>query len=482
MGELRKQRERSIMRLYDRLYGEITFPGLINSLLDCPALLRLRDVRMANNQFAAFPSFSNTSRYEHSLGVCYLAGICADSLKLSEKDRIELMMACLYHDVGTPPFAHAMEEVLQAEYGFDHENNLRRLVEGTNETYMRSLEQVYLDGTIKLRSICQSKEGRKLGLDVYRIAKIIVGDKNEPLSMLLNGNGMDLDNIDNVIRASSAMGIIEAKDCDLAKRLASAFIMLEDGGIGYNGLYLQDIKAWQRIRDDQYTAIFDSVEDFSYQTMIKKALGILIKNRESDYRLDENSWKLTDSEILFNHLLKDIKASKIMKRVLLEKPFRCLTILYICGDKVASFINTHLFDIEKIASAYYADIWGVDMTQYESDVPLVVANYYPDKRKRPIRESVVLMGNKMPIDDAPSTIQGALLGLFTPIVSCKFKTIILENGEKIRKKGSISGDEIEELMILLRKEIFSQFEVTIHGKRIDKRNNKETSENQLGFF
>ena len=104
--------------VYDRLYLQMQFPSLISELLDCPGLLRLRDVRMANNQFYAFPAFANTSRYEHSLGVCYLAGITADHLHLNEKDKLELMIAGLYHDVCTPPFAHAMEEVLQAKYGF----------------------------------------------------------------------------------------------------------------------------------------------------------------------------------------------------------------------------------------------------------------------------------------------------------------------------------------------------------------------------
>ena len=83
------------MKIYDRLYKEMKFPPIIMELLNCPGLLRLRDVRMANNQFVAFPSFANSSRYEHSLGVCYLAGICAKNLDLSEKDTIELMMACL---------------------------------------------------------------------------------------------------------------------------------------------------------------------------------------------------------------------------------------------------------------------------------------------------------------------------------------------------------------------------------------------------
>ena len=58
------------MKIYDRLYKEMKFPPIIMELLNCPGLLRLRDVRMANNQFVAFPAFANSSRYEHSLGVC----------------------------------------------------------------------------------------------------------------------------------------------------------------------------------------------------------------------------------------------------------------------------------------------------------------------------------------------------------------------------------------------------------------------------
>ena len=267
------------MKYYDRIYGELTFPPIINELLNCPGLLRLRDVRMANNQFVAFPAFANASRYEHSLGVCYLAGICAKSLDLSEKQTIELMIACLYHDVGTPPFAHAMEEVLQIRFNFDHEENLRQIINGTSGSFEGNLEQIFFGATTKLRSVCHSKQGRKIGLDLhslYRIADIIVGKKEEILSPLLNGNGMDLDNIDNVIRASSAMGIIDTKDMELPIQLAQSFIFNENNQLCHNAFYLNEIRRWQQIRDNQYTAIFESIDDFAYQTMIKKALALLV--------------------------------------------------------------------------------------------------------------------------------------------------------------------------------------------------------------
>ncbi len=474
------------MKIYDRLYGEIVFPDLIQNLLDCPGLLRLRDVRMANNQFVSFPAFSNASRYEHSLGVCYLAGICAKSLNLSEKDKIELMMACLYHDVGTPPFAHAMEEVLQVEYEFDHENNLRQIIEGKNDSYAGNLEQIYMGNTIRLRSVCQSKAGRKLGLDVYRIAKLIVGDKSEPLSFLLNGNGMDLDNIDNIIRASTAMGIIDLKDCNLAKRLASSFIFNDKGEICYNALYIQDIRQWQRIRDEQYSAIFDSIEDFSYQTMIKKSLLLLIHEPDLECQLNKESWKLTDAEILHNYLLKNKKSASIMKRVLLNKPFHNLCVLYIKGEKVSSYINSHLADIETVASDYYRKKMEISEDNQEKDdatINAVVANFYLDKRKRPIQTEALMMGQSVPIDgNADTSCQGALLGLFTPNASNSYKTITSTDGARVRKVVSFSSKELEEMIKELKEKIFKKFEVSVYGKRKDKRDNKSTTENQLGFF
>lgn len=477
------------MRIYDRLYGEIIFPDIIKSLLDCPGLLRLRDVRMANNQFVSFPAFANASRYEHSLGVCYLAEICAKSLNLSEKDKIELMMACLYHDVGTPPFAHAMEEVLQAEYGFDHENNLRQIIEGRNDSYAGNLEQIYMGDTVKLRSVCQSKAGRKLGIDIYRIAKIIVGDKSEPLSFLLNGNGMDLDNIDNIVRASTAMGIIDSKDCDLAKRLASSFVFNDNGEICHNALYMTDIRQWQKIRDEQYTAIFDSIEDFSYQTMIKKSLLLLINEPNSECQLDKDSWKLTDAGILHDYLLKNEKSSPIMRRVLLNKPFRNLCVLYIQGENVSSYINSHLSDIEAIASSYYREKMGMPDERYgdfdESGCILntVVANFYMDKRKRQIRTGALMMGQAVSIDGEDIKCrQGALLGLFTPTVSNNYRTVINDDGTKVRKVASFSSKELQEMIEGLQETIFKEFEVSIYGKRKDKRDSQSITENQLELF
>ena len=36
------------LRIVDKVYGEISFPDFINALLACPALMRLREIRMGN--------------------------------------------------------------------------------------------------------------------------------------------------------------------------------------------------------------------------------------------------------------------------------------------------------------------------------------------------------------------------------------------------------------------------------------------------
>lgn len=462
------------MKIYDRMYGEYKFPPIIRDLLNCPGLLRLRDVRMANNQFVAFPAFSTTTRYEHSLGVCHLAGICADEIELSEKEKTELMIACLYHDVGTPPFAHAMEEVLQARFGFDHEENLKNLILGTTGQFDGELAQIYQEEGLKIRSICQGSKARKLRIDIHKIAKLAVGDKTEYLSPLLNGNGMDLDNIDNILRASSAMGLISFDVGKLAKSLATAFLINENQ-IYYNGLYSKEIRYWQKIRDIQYSAIFESIDDFAYQTMIKKAIALLLDDGQGISQLDINSWRLTDSK-LTEKLLNNPKSHEIMRRVMLCRPYECLGILYVCGEGVSRFINTNLYEIESIASELFATTLELSHKRLLSSVVgPVVANFFPDKRKRRIKHAFE-WNEKVELDASIPVKQGALLGLFTPFSNSGHKKM---NDKRIN--ATFGKEDMQRLIDILAGGILKGYDITIY--RGDENGEAETNfeTNQLGF-
>lgn len=469
------------MKIYDRLYKEMKFPPIIMELFNCPGLLRLRDVRMANNQFVAFPAFANSSRYEHSLGVCYLAGICAKNLELSEKDTVELMMACLYHDVGTPPFAHAMEEVLQVKFGFDHEQNLKNLIMGTTGNFDGEFAQIYQGQGLKILSVCQSKEARRLGVDLHRIAKLAAGDSEEILSDLVNSKGMDLDNIDNIFRASSAMGILSEECGELAKMLANSF-MIRNREIWINGIYLEQIHKWQIIRDLQYTAIFDSIDDFAYQTMIKKAVNMLLEDDENTIQFDVNAWRLTDSEMTYEVLLKHTKSREIMQRVLLCKPYTCLGILYVKGNGIVKFINKNLKKIEEIVGQYYIDFMGITEKKVKSiNLPPVIANFYPDKRKRKIANKIYFWDEEKECKESKNYSEGALLGFFSPFNNSNYKSI--QVGEKTyRRNISFRKQELENVCILLKRNLLSSFEISLYGGESDGKINTDFKSNQLGFF
>jgi len=139
--------------LFDGLYGRITFPKIIKSLLTCPGILRLREIRLGNVPFISFPSFSSCTRFEHSIGVCHLAEIAANNLCLDAKEKIQLMIACLYHDVATPPFAHATEDILKRKFNFDHEQHLHDLITGKSDDLGRERAQVFEGRSLKLQKL-----------------------------------------------------------------------------------------------------------------------------------------------------------------------------------------------------------------------------------------------------------------------------------------------------------------------------------------
>lgn len=443
--------------LYDRLYRQMRFPAIILDLLDCPGLLRLRDVRMANNQFYAFPAFANTSRYEHSLGVCYLAGICADKLRLSPKDKIELMIAGLYHDVGTPPFAHAMEEVLMAQFGFDHEENLKNLIIGDTGDFDQDFAQVYLGHSLKLKSVCQTKRARVLGIDPHRIARIAVGDKSDYLAPLINGAGMDLDNIDNICRAISAMGIMKEEfDFSLfARQLASSFI-LENGKVYYNKLYASQIEQWVQLRDIQYTQIYRSIEDFSYQAMIKKSIRLLGTSKK-EKKLEKNMWRLTDSEFTYQYLLEDDNSKQLMERVLLCEPYSPLAIIYVRGKGSIQYINNNIRLIEAQASHYLSKELG--LKRYK-DEDLVLANFYPDKRHRWIPEDRWRGLGSTKCSEFWE--EGAILGFFTP---AKVTGYAFDTERKSRSIRRFDNSKIPGLIEEVKKTLL-EYEVMEYGEEV----------------
>ena len=400
------------MFIFDRLYGQIRFPPILQEALDCPGLMRLREVRMANIPFFSFPSFAAVTRYEHSLGVCYLAGKFAEAVGLSEKDKIELMLAGLYHDVATPPFAHAMEEVLHELFGFDHERKLHDLIIGKTDDLGGHRTQLFLGRALKLHKICQSSKGRKLNLDVYRIAALTAGSETDVMGDLICSNDIDFDNIDNVVRAASAMGIRDF-DPNMCTALSKSFI-IDGSKFNISQPALSYVRMWQRLRETLYGMIFASLLDFSFQSMLKDAVRRLYRSHALE-RLNESDWCLTDDQLIHQRLLLYSPSAHIINRMRLGKPYVCLAWLLLEGNDLPVRIPKSLDSIESVAQEVFADYKDRILTPKTGKFssPQVVVNFYLDKRKRLIRRSFLFQKQRRQMEDQiPPT--KAVLGVFTP--------------------------------------------------------------------
>lgn len=408
--------------VFDRIYGRIEHRGLISELLDCPGLLRLMEIGMGNVRFINFPSLSAVTRYEHALGACHLARIASLSLGLPPKDSLEIQIAALYHDVTTPPFAHAMEEVLGGSSFFDHEKRFNDLIMGKSEDLGGPHAQVFQGRALKLPRVCQGVRARRLGIDLYRIPGLVFGKEDDNLSSLISGD-IDLDNIDNVIRAGSALGIEDANR-RLAESLAGSFVHV-DGSISLTQPSRGLVDRWSRIREQLYDVILCSMEDFSLQTMLKHALRILVTSDDDEVRLTTDDWKLTETEML-ERLGRHSESSRIIQRMKTLDLYKCFGVAWIKGPEALKYIERQ--DIQEKLERTSSEILGT---------PTVV-NYYLDKRKRRIVRQFVFLDRTFEPAEGAQEDPAVLIGFFNP------RSISL--GET-KTKGKVKPGATRELLL-----------------------------------
>ncbi|MFX0210232.1 MAG: HD domain-containing protein [Candidatus Hodarchaeota archaeon] len=344
--------------IIDPLFGKYSPAELIKKLILTPEFQRLREVRLSNINSMSISGWSNQSRFEHSLGVAYLAKLAAEVLNLDEKESCYLIIAGLLHDIATPPFAHTTEHLFKLFGKYSHEQNSRIIIQGlgdNRDAKFGRFSQFFCGKEIKVHKILKEFRIGGEALDPNIIAEIIQG--RSELGKLIKKD-IDLDNLDSVYRMAHHIGLAYDKKDPVC--IAQSYRLIE-GKLAFNKLSLSAVKRWLELRKQLYIELMTNPMDFSAKSMLTFALEIAYKNGH----IKELDWNLTDNELV--QKLYDIPATKgLITRLRVGDLFTVVGMFWIKHQKTIESVTSrevkeHLIEeIKKTLGDEFYVYWILD--------------------------------------------------------------------------------------------------------------------------
>ncbi len=168
----------------DPIYGYIYITEAEKEIIDSFPVQRLRRLRQLAGAEYVYPA-ANHTRFEHSVGVMYLAGKLVQnpnlSQYLSEDEAQTVRIAALLHDVGHGAFSHIFEQVLTKFLGKTHEDMTRWIIAES-----------------ELKDVLE-----KQGFCPQAVSKLAVGELHKPGKAFMDQaiqSSVDVDKLDFIVR------------------------------------------------------------------------------------------------------------------------------------------------------------------------------------------------------------------------------------------------------------------------------------------
>lgn len=289
---MKKNRSKNIR---DPIHNYIKLGALESELIDTAPLQRLRYVRQLGLNYLVYPG-ANHTRFEHSLGVCHLAGACVEEIQLAEYERNVLSAAALLHDIGHGPFSHLSDIIFQ-KHGRSHE-----------EFTIKSIKSGQISGILEKHGITPA--------DVCSVLQ-----KKHKYSSLI-ASQLDVDKMDYLVRDAHYTGV--AIGADLG-RIVNTHRLVNDQ-IAITETSLPAVESLLISRFIMYPSVYNHRTSRIAERMLLRAFELSLpggKNHES-FDSTRPGWldefqKMMDIEFLTHLFGSNEKSSRLAHRVFERK-------------------------------------------------------------------------------------------------------------------------------------------------------------------
>ena len=294
---LSNSKVKKIQFIKDPIHGYIFIDDLVRELIDTRFFQRLRRIKQLSGSEYVYPG-ANHTRFEHSLGVSYLAEKMANSIQkdedvdLTEEDINHVKIAGLLHDIGHGPFSHTFEALL-AKANKHHEDISRWIIRES-----------------EISDLIKSN-----GLDVDIVTGLINGNKTIKgkgyLNQIISG-ACDVDKMDFIVRDSYHTGA-EYGQVDIMRILYTMGVF--EGNLAVNYSALPAFEAFLIARVESFRTIYFHKVSRASQLMVVRAMELAEKELGLlDFKTPQDYLKLDDCTV-WTKLLESKSAKKMMRKL-----------------------------------------------------------------------------------------------------------------------------------------------------------------------
>jgi HD superfamily phosphohydrolase len=287
----------------DPVHGYVYITEAEKEIIDSYPVQRLRRLRQLAGAEYVYPG-ANHTRFEHSIGVMYLAGKVAEnpniSQIISEEEAEAVRIAGLLHDVGHGPFSHVFEHLLTKKLNKTHEDVTAWIIKHS-----------------ELKDLLGG-----LGYKAEDIAELAVGSLSMGGKAFLNQiirSSIDVDKLDFVVRDTYHTGA-EYGFVDVF-RLIHTFDVL-DGNLAVDMGALSTLESFIIARIESFKSIYFHRVGRAAQIMLATALekadeemGLSsFKNPEEYLAMDDYTvWAMLKNCKKSSAIIKNLERRRMLK-------------------------------------------------------------------------------------------------------------------------------------------------------------------------